>query len=184
MALLLPGTSTGTGTDCLPCASVRNILSQCGSCGQVGNQCSCQSPEYPAPCRPGDTLDPQCPNCCVPAGTVPSGGQPGGSALCPGGDVGAAVGGACPTGYMPDPAAVGCCKPQACAPGEHQQPCSTGEQVDAQTGCCQPMAVEACFVCPHGLPELASALQGQPNSCYLAGQFFLQPGALPPPAQA
>lgn len=230
MALLLPGppsspTPTG-GSDCLPCQAVRNVLTQCGTCGGGGGV-PCPPGEHAAPCGPGECVDPQT-RCCEPCSQLnacPCGGHPAppnpgdvqnscgcyvpAAATCPQGETPQPCGPGqaidpqtnccmpatqlgCPAGEHAQPCNPGetidpqtnCCRAGACPQGEHAQPCQTGEQVDPQTGCCQPMPVEACFVCPGGLPELAAALQGQPNSCYLAGQFFLQPGALPPPAQA
>ncbi len=80
---------------------------------------------------------------------------------------------------------TGCCMGQpACPTGETPQPCQDGQAIDPQTGCCKNLAVEACFLCPGGLPELASALSGGPNSCYLVSQTFMPPGAALPVAVA
>lgn len=237
-------TAPAGSSDCLPCATLRSALTQCGTCGQP-QPCQCPSPEYPAPCRPGDTADPQCPNCCVPQGQHPT------QRPCPAGDV-ASSGGGCPQGYVFDPSSPGCCtpsmRPGQCPSNEHPQPCGTDEVLDPQTGCCQssicpcggtppsgtypnltcpagttrnacnccspgqlpapcaapnaaptngacpvgyqldpqsgcckPMAVEATFVCPSGLAELTAALNGQPNQCYLAQQSFLPGPVLPAP---
>ena len=126
----------------------------------------------PGQCGPGYTLDPLS-TCCKPSG------------LCPQPDV-PAVQGVCPAGTIPDALHPGCCLTQTpkCPAGDVPLPCPTGYQVDqASPNCCKPEPVEACFVCPGGLPDLALALQGMPNDCYLASQMFLPGGAaLPPPA--
>ncbi len=155
----------------------------------IVGQCQCPSTDYNlapgTPCPPGSVADlafnsthPGC-DCCTPA--IPH------QCACPIGDYDIPLGTPCPIGTARDPSVVdpncNCCKPLAktCPAGETAPPCTTGFTLDPQTGCCAPEAVEACFVCPGGLPDLAAALQGLPNTCYLASQMFLPAGMLPPP---
>ena len=160
-----------------PCSGTE-ILNQCGCCAP-GPSTSCPPGDVAATqgiCPPNYTPDPAAPGCCQPGqGIITRPGQ------CPAGDT-PAVNGVCPTGTVGDPAQPGCCKPQVCAAGETPTvngACPAGTQLDPQTGCCAPQAVEACFVCPGGLPELTAALQGQANNCYLASQMFIPAGSLP-----
>lgn len=182
----LPSSYTGaSASDCLQCATLRNLLSQCGTCGSTsagggGAQQSCP-PGYsfsggvcaPNPLPTGAQQD-GCPagfnlqnGVCAPN---PPPGAPASTSIagCPAGDV-ASSNGSCPLGYAPDTMHPGCCSPSV--------PAASGQQGAQQT-----QAVEACFICPGGLSELTSALSGQPNGCYLSSQMFFAPGAaLPPP---
>ncbi len=176
MAILLPapGTPTASGSDCVSCGAIRQVLTQCGSCGQQPNTCA--PGEHPLPCLRGETIDPNT-GCCMPSG----GPQP---YNCPPGDI-KIINGQCPPNYHPDPNSQGCCAPganppllpppqPACPQGDTPLPCGEGYEPDPNSpSCCKPMEVQACFVCPGGLPELALALQGQPNDCYLQSQTFL-----------
>ncbi len=189
-----------------PCGA-GEALNSCGCCAPSGTPCP---PGTQPPCPAGYVVNPQT-GCCVP-GTCACGGHPQPCASnesvnscgccvpvlipiptqggCPSGDVQVGLGQPCPQGYINDPLATPpagfiCCMPSsrvpACPPGT-APPCATGYALNPQTGCCAPEAVEACFVCPGGLPELASALQGAPNSCYLASQMFYPPGGALPAA--
>lgn len=185
----------------------------CNCCKpSIPNQCACPSGDYNlpvgTPCPAGTSADPLAPpgcDCCKPTtpGLCPPGeppsvqGQcpqtnqfpdpqnPGCCLSCPAGDIGVDCehSAPCPPGYMNDAGNACCCKP-ACPAGDTPAPCGTGYAADPQfPNCCKPEAVEACFICPGGLPDLANALQGMPNTCYLASQMFLPPGgALPAPA--
>jgi hypothetical protein len=142
----------------------------------VGSLCHvavCPAGETPAPCAAGTVPDPGNQGCCTPAVTG-----------CPQADITKPPAG-CPSGYLPDPNFPNCCTPSAtlCAPPRQPPPCPQGYGPD-QGGCCAPLPVETCFVCPGGLPELAAALQGGQNNCYLASQmFFPSATGLPAPVQ-
>lgn len=189
--------SCPTGESAPPCAPGMVIDPQTGCC-RGG---TCPTGEHAQPCAAGETIDPRT-GCCQPA-------QIGPQCQCPTGDYNLPLGTACPAGTSEDPASppnCNCCKPsqgQCTIPGDHPPPCLAGEttdsqgccakcpsgmtsppcgagyQPDPQSGCCAPMAVEACFVCPGGLPELAAALAGQPNNCYLTAENFLPSGMMP-----
>jgi len=172
-----------------PCSGTE-ILNQCGCCAP-GPSTSCPPGDVAATqgiCPPNYTPDPTAPGCCQPGqGIITRPGQ------CPSQDV-PGTNGICPPNYSLDPAApsgLTCCspgqgiitRPTPCPPSDTAAingTCPQGTYPDsANPGCCAPEAVEACFVCPKGLPELTAALQGQANTCYLASQMFLPPGSLP-----
>jgi len=168
----------------------------------------CAANEHPQPCLAGEVVDPQT-QCCEPGTQLqscPCGGSPTPlpgyiqnscgcwapaqlppQCTCPAGDYNLPVGTPCPTGTQADPmspAGCNCCRPiqAACPPGDTPQPCQTGYAQDPQfPSCCKPEPVEACIVCPGGLPDLAAALSGGQNGCYLYSQQFLPFGALPAP---
>ena len=194
------------GSDCLPCATLRQALTQCGTCGGQHQPGVCPAGETPQPCAAGFCVDPAsgCCESCSQLTSCPCGGHsqpcaagetinscgcctPGSQqCACPAGDQNLPIGTPCPAGFSEDPlspANCNCCKPAPTCPiGETPAPCGAGYQIDPQSGCCAPMPVEACFVCPKGLPELAAALAGQPNTCYLTAENFL-PGGAALPAQ-
>lgn len=118
--------------DCLSCAPLRSLLTQCGTCGGTTTTASCGPGETPPPCTATQVVDPQT-GCCI--STVPT------PAFCPAGDVPAP----CPSGYSIDPAHPGCCEltttigiQPVCPPGDTPAPCGPGYTTDpAHPGCCE-----------------------------------------------
>jgi hypothetical protein len=201
-----PLTLCSCGGHVQPCGPTET-LNQCGCCSpsQLGQVCPCGGSQTQFAGAIQNTCGCWIPG---PTSQCPCGGSPqsflgaiqnscgcwvqgpGGGTGCPSGDT-PAVNGICPPNYSPDPTHAGCCQPGQPTPqplpvctspdvASVSGACPQGTSPDPQNpGCCAPQAVEACFVCPKGLPELTAALQGQANTCYLASQMFLPPGSLP-----
>jgi hypothetical protein len=148
MLTAIPGSAASN--DCLPCQNLRQLLTQCGTCGSQLPTVppSASSPNAPSTGLPG-TVNPYQPGC--PPGTV------GSQAGC----INPATGQITPQQGAPPPC------PAGTAP-----PCQPGYETNS-SGCCVPIPVEVCFTCPGGDPELQAALQGQPNSCSMISHAYI-----------
>ena len=197
------------GTPC-PAGTMRDpAFPQCDCCKPIATVCP--TGEHQPPCQANETIDPASGCCqkgqnvcpagdynvgpgqACPQGTIQDPSAPPGCckpviSQCPTGDVPAIPSGqgfACQAGYVIDPTTppnAPCCKPSPCPPNDLPMPCTVGYAPDPQApNCCAPEPVEACFVCPGGLPDLANALSGRANTCYLYSQQFLPFGQLPAP---